>query len=72
MTVSLSFTPNFPEAIEKSDSVLPKVHMSGLMKKDKVEFTHFEMEDENGSRARKAEEAEMVYKGWLDYIEENF
>ena len=68
----MSFTPNFPEAIEKSESVLPKVHMSGLMNNDRVEFTHFEMEDASGTRTRKPEEAEMVYKGWLDYIEENF
>ena len=70
--VSLSFTPNFPEAIEKGESVLPRVHMSGIMKKARVQFTHFEMEDAKGTRARKVEEAEMVYKGWLDYIEENF
>lgn len=70
--VSLSFVPNFPEATEKADSVLPRIHMSGKVIEDKVEFTAFETEDSNGIRFRNSEEAEVVYKGWIDYIEDNF
>lgn len=70
--VSLSFVPNFPEALEKADSIVPRVHMSGTANNDKVEFTAFEMEDSNGIRTRNVDDAEIVYKGWLSYIEDNF
>ena len=71
-SVSLSFIPNFPEAMEKTDSDLPRIHMSGTAIDGRVEFTAFETEDSNGIRFRNKEEAEIVYKGWLEYIEDNF
>lgn len=71
-TVSLSFTPVFPEAVEKGDSTPPRVYFLGTIKDEKIQFTMIRVEDENGVRDRTPEEAEVVYRGWLDYIEENF
>lgn len=71
-TVSLSFTPTLPEAIGKSELDPPRVRISGTIKNDIVELTLFELEDAKGSRTKNLQEAEAVYKDWLDYIEENF
>jgi hypothetical protein len=71
-TVVLSFAPTFPEAVEKGISILPNVRMTGTLAGDKVEFHLVEIEDQSGQRVRDQKEAELVYRPWLDFIEENY
>ncbi len=68
----LSFVPTFPEAVEKSESNPPKVTMTGSLAGDKVQFYRVEIEDASGQRIRDQNEAELVYKSWLDFIEEKY
>ncbi|MHB1867725.1 MAG: hypothetical protein ACYCPP_02120 [Nitrososphaerales archaeon] len=70
--IVLTFVPTFPEAVEKGDSVTPKITMIGSLSGDKVEFTQVEVDDSSGLHLRDQEEAELVYQSWLDYIEENY
>jgi hypothetical protein len=70
--VTLSFVPVFPEALEKGDSPPPRVVMTGRIVGGKVDFQKVEIEDGSTSIERTPEESEMVYKSWLDYIEENY
>jgi hypothetical protein len=71
-SVTLSFVPNFPEALEKGDSTPPKVSMIGKIDGENVIFDKVEMEDSSGVRIRDAEESELVYRGWLDFVEQNY
>jgi hypothetical protein len=73
--VFLTFSPVFPEALEKSDSSTPpRITMSGTVSEDgkRVQFTKVEIEDASGTRERDIKEAELVYESWLEYIEENY
>lgn len=70
--VLLSFVPYFPEALEKTDLPPPKVWMIGTAHGDKVEFSEFATENIDGIHSRNLDEAELIYKGWFDYIEENY
>ena len=70
--VALSFVPVFPEVLEKGDSSPPRVTMTGKLSKGTVDFQKVEIENSSGSRERNLEESELVYKSWLDFIEENF
>jgi hypothetical protein len=69
----LSFVPSFPEAMEKSYSgVQPRVTMYGKIDRGRVYFEKVEVEDEKGTRLKDMEDAELAYRGWLEYIEENY
>ncbi len=69
----LSFVPSFPEALEKSYSgIQPRVVMRGKLKRGDVTFVSIEIEDEKGTRKKDMNEAELTYRSWLDYIEENY
>ena len=70
--VILSFVPVFPEVLEKGDESPPRVVMTGELSKGKVEFQKVVIEDGNNTFQRSPEESEMVYKSWLDFIEENY
>ncbi|MGI0091636.1 MAG: hypothetical protein ACREBS_08005 [Nitrososphaerales archaeon] len=70
--IILSFVPDFPEAVEKGDSTPPRATLFGKLMGDKVEFDHVEIEDEHGGRIRDAKETNLVYGGWLDFIEQNY
>lgn len=71
-TVTLTFIPNFPEAVEKSDLPPPKVTMVGKIAGEAVIFERVEMEDHRGSKLRGAEESELAYGSWISFIEENY
>jgi hypothetical protein len=62
----------FPEALDKGDSPPPRVVMTGKISHGKAEFHKVEVDLPAGTREREISEAELVYKNWLDYIEENF
>jgi len=70
--VTLSFVPVFPEILEKGDNSPPRVVMTGKLKEGKVHFEKVEVEDGSVSNERSLEESEMIYKSWLDYIEDNY
>ena len=70
--ITLSFVPVFPEVLEKGDAPPPRVVMSGKISQGRITFEKVEIEDSDRSVERNSEESEMVYKSWLDYIEENF
>ncbi|MDA4111824.1 MAG: hypothetical protein OK439_04755 [Thaumarchaeota archaeon] len=69
--IVLSFVPVFPEALDKGDSA-PRVIMTGKVESGKAEFHKVEVDLPTGTREREISEAELVYKNWLEYIEENF
>ncbi|MDG6923886.1 MAG: hypothetical protein JRN67_11425 [Nitrososphaerota archaeon] len=71
-TIVLTFVPSFPEAVEKGDSDPPRVRMTGTIRGDKITFSAIEVDDQEGRRTRDQTEAEMVYRSWLEYIEENY
>jgi hypothetical protein len=71
-SIALSFVPVFPEALEKGDSSTPRVTMTGKLTGGKVDFQKVEIENSSGSRERNLEESELVYKSWLDFIEDNY
>ena len=70
--VMLSFVPVFPEVLAKGDSSPPRVVMTGKLVGGRVDFQKVEIEEGSSSTERNLEESEMVYKSWLDYIEENY
>lgn len=70
--VTLSFVPVFPEVLEKGDTAPPRVVMTGNLSEGKVDFQKVEVEDGSSSIERSLEESEMIYKSWLDYIEDNY
>lgn len=71
--VVLSFVPVFPEVLEKGDAPPPRVVMTGRkIEGAKVEFQKVEIETGLETFERSLEESEMVYKSWLDYVEENY
>ena len=70
--VTLTFIPNFPEAVEKSDLPPPKVTMVGKIVGEIAIFERVEMEDANGSKVRGPEESELAYGSWISFIEENY
>ena len=70
--IVLSFVPVFPEAVSKSDMPAPRVVMSGKVSKGRAEFYKVEMDLPEGTKEREISEAELVYKNWLDYIEDNY
>ncbi|MDA4129667.1 MAG: hypothetical protein OK457_02745 [Thaumarchaeota archaeon] len=70
--IVLSFVPVFPEALSKGDEPPPRVIMSGIVTEGKVEFNKVEIDFPEGTREREFSEAELVYKNWLDYIEDNY
>jgi len=71
-SVTLSFVPVFPEVLEKGEDSPPRVVMTGTLSEGRVEFQKVEIENGNTSIERSSEESEMIYKSWLDYIEENY
>jgi hypothetical protein len=70
--VVLSFVPVFPEILEKGDAPPPRVVMSGILHNGRVDFQKVEIENGSQTTERTFEESVMVYKSWLDYIEENY
>ena len=72
LAVTLTFVPNFPEAIEKSDLPPPRVTMIGKIVGQTVNFEHVEREDSSGSRVKEPEESELAYGSWISFIEENY
>lgn len=70
--ITLSFVPVFPEALDKGDSPAPRVVMTGKISEGVVNFQKVEIEDGSNSVERTPEESEMVYKSWLEWIEENY
>jgi hypothetical protein len=70
--VTVSFVPVFPEVLEKGDTSPPRVVMTGKISGGIIDFQKVEVEDSITARERTLEESEMVYKSWLDYIEENY
>jgi len=70
--VMLSFVPVFPEVLAKGDTPPPRVVMTGKLSNGRIDFEKVEVEDGVNSQERSPEESEMVYKSWLDYIEENY
>ena len=71
-SIALSFVPVFPEVLEKGDSSPPRVTMTGKLTGGKVDFLKVEIENSSGSMERNLEESELVYKSWLDFIEDNY
>jgi hypothetical protein len=71
-TLTLSFVPVFPEVLEKGDSSPPRVVMTGKIREGRVDFHKVEIDEGSSSSERDPEESEMIYKSWLDYIEENY
>ena len=71
-SVELTFVPTFPEALEKGESDPPRVRMSGTIVDGKIDFDSVEVEDPVGKRTRDQVESEMVYRSWLEYIEEKY
>ncbi|HZW58160.1 MAG TPA: hypothetical protein VFF30_17865 [Nitrososphaerales archaeon] len=73
-TVVLSFVPSFPEAQDKGepDQAPPRVTMRGSLGGMKVTFTSVEVEDSLGIHQKQLEDAKVTYRGWLEYIEENY
>ena len=71
--VELSFVPSFPEALEKSmgDST-PRVTMKGILDSDRLTFSSIIVEEDGITREKDPETAELTYKSWLAYIEENY
>ncbi|MGI0085507.1 MAG: hypothetical protein ACREBQ_10535, partial [Nitrososphaerales archaeon] len=60
--VVLSFVPSFPEALEKGDnSPTPRVVMRGTLKDDFVTFSSFQVEEENVTKVKDPEVAELTY-----------
>ncbi len=70
--ILLTFVPTFPEAVEKGDSIPPKITMIGKLSGEKVHFTRVEVDDSSGKRTRDQEESKLVYQSWLDFIENNY
>ncbi len=71
--IQLSFVPSFPEALEKSESdIQPRVFMQGKIFRDTVTFLTVEIEDSFGTRMKDMQDAELTYKSWLQFIEENY
>ncbi len=70
--VMLSFVPVFPEVLAKGDTAPPRVVMTGKLTMGRVDFQKVEIEEGSESVEKSPEESEMVYKSWLDYIEENY
>ena len=70
--VTLTFVPNFPEAIEKSDAQPPKVTMIGNIVGEKVIFDRVEMEDSQGFRVKGKVESDVAYGSWIAFIEESY
>jgi hypothetical protein len=73
-TVTLSFVPAFPEALEKGweGSPPPRVIMHGQLLKGLLTFNSVEVEEDHKLRAKDEETAEFTYRGWLQFIEENY
>ncbi len=69
----LSFVPSFPEAVEKGANVSPpRVLMQGKLLNDVVTFSLVQVDDEDRSRIKDDSEAELTYKSWIAFIEENY
>jgi hypothetical protein len=69
--ISLSFVPVFPEIVARGDTS-PRVVMTGKISGGKANFHKVEIENSSSSIERNLEESELVYKSWLDYIEDNY
>jgi len=71
--IQLSFVPSFPEALEKSDSeIQPRVTMYGRLEGDIITFLKVEVDDSRGHRIKDMKDAEMTYKSWLEFVEDNY
>ena len=70
--IVLSFVPVFPEAVSKSDAPPPRIVMTGKVSHGRAEFYKVEIDLPEGTKEREISEAELVYKNWLEYIEDNF
>ncbi len=71
--VTLTFVPAFPEALEKNEGDCPpRVIMRGKLIEGTIHFDNVEVEDRSGLHVKEMEDAELTYKSWLDYIEENY
>jgi hypothetical protein len=46
--------------------------MKGKISKGKVQFESVEIEDRLGIRKKEMEVAELTYRSWLEFIEENY
>jgi hypothetical protein len=72
--VSLSFVPVFPEAIEKGrdDASPPRVILHGKINRQELTFYSVEIEENHTLRTKDFETAELTYRSWLEFIEENY
>lgn len=72
-SVVLSFVPSFPEALEKGATDFPpRVVMRGALKGDYVTFSSFELEEDDVTKVKDPEEAELTYRSWIAFIEDNY
>jgi hypothetical protein len=73
-SITLSFAPAFPEALEKGseDHPVPRVIMHGKLVKGKLTFDSVEIEEDHNLREKDPDTAELTYSSWLRYIEENY
>ncbi len=71
--IMLSFVPSFPEAIEKGENTSPpRVVMYGDLNDGVVTFSLVQVEDDTKTRTKDASEAELTYRSWIAFIEENY
>jgi hypothetical protein len=73
LKVELSFVPSFPEALEKSaGESTPRVTMKGVVDSDRLTIFSITVEQDGTTREKDPETAELTYKSWLAFIEENY
>ncbi|MHB1908404.1 MAG: hypothetical protein ACYCQJ_05980 [Nitrososphaerales archaeon] len=72
--ITLSFVPAFPEALEKSwdDKPAPRVIMHGKISGSSVLFDSVQIEEDGILRPKDLEVAELTYRSWLQFIEDNY
>ena len=72
--VTLTFVPAFPEALEKGWEGVPppRVIMHGVLVNSLLIFDSVEIEEDHKLRTKDYETAEFTYKGWLQFIEDNY
>lgn len=66
--------PAFPEALEKGWEGVPppRVIMHGVLVNSLLIFDSVEIEEDHKLRTKDYETAEFTYKGWLQFIEDNY
>ncbi len=72
--VTLSFVPAFPEALEKGSegNPPPRVIMHGQILNGLLTFNSVEIEEDHKLRRKDLDTAEFTYRGWLQFIEDNY